>query len=93
MSSDDAPCTTDTVTDVSLVPATQPTVSVPEVRLPESTRPSWSRPSSRPVTEEPSVDGQIVVVDYVGVRSEDGEQFDASYGRRPDRRDPRLAAA
>lgn len=76
------PPTDDTVTDITLVPAAPPP-SVPAVSLPAST------PTELVVTElvpgdgEAAVDGQIVVVDYVGVRSEDGERFDASYGRGP----------
>jgi FKBP-type peptidyl-prolyl cis-trans isomerase 2 len=34
-------------------------------------------------TGTPAADGDVVVVDYVGVRSADGKQFDASYGREP----------
>lgn len=74
---------TDTVTDVSLVPATQPTASVPDVVLPDTTPTELVKTVIAPGEGEPAVDGQIVVVDYVGVRSEDGEQFDTSYGRAP----------
>lgn len=73
----------DTVTDITLVPATQPTASVPDVALPETTPTELVVTEITPGEGEPAVAGQIVVVDYVGVRSADGEQFDASYGRGP----------
>lgn len=75
--------TTDTVTDMTLVPATQPTASVPEVQVPDSIPTELVKTVITPGEGEPAVDGQIVVVDYVGVRTENGEQFDTSYGRGP----------
>lgn len=76
------PGTEDTVTDITLVPATSP-ASVPDVSLPASTPTELVVTELAPGEGDAAVDGQIVVVDYVGVRSEDGEQFDASYGRNP----------
>ena len=73
----------DTVTDITLVPATQPTASVPDVSLPAAPPTELVVTELTPGEGEAAVAGQIVVVDYVGVRSEDGEQFDASYGRGP----------
>jgi len=72
-----------TVTDLSLVPATQPTASVPEVQVPDSIPTELVRTVITPGEGEPAVEGQLVVVDYVGVRTENGEQFDTSYGRAP----------
>jgi peptidylprolyl isomerase len=74
--------TDDTVTDITLVPATPP-ASVPDVSLPASIPTELVVTELSPGTGDEAVDGQIVVVDYVGVRSEDGAQFDASYGRGP----------
>ena len=79
---DSTPVTEDTVTDVTLVPATPPP-SVPEVSLPASIPTELVVTELAPGEGEPAVEGQIVVVDYVGVRSEDGQQFDTSYGRGP----------
>lgn len=71
-------------TDVSLVPASPPdSVPAPSVDVPEET------PTSLVVTEltagtgAEAAAGDIVMVNYVGVRSEDGTQFDSSYGRTP----------
>jgi peptidylprolyl isomerase len=78
----DATAPVDSVTDVSLVPATAPD---------ESGKPAVSIPAELPtelvVTElvpgsgAGAADGDTVIVDYVGVRSEDGTEFDSSYGR------------
>lgn len=78
-----APTTVDSVTDVTLVPATQPVASVPPVELPTSIPTELVVTELRPGEGAAAVDGQIVVVDYVGVRSANGEQFDTSYGRSP----------
>jgi peptidylprolyl isomerase len=79
--SDDS-VTDDSITDITLVPATPPP-SVPSVSLPETTPTELVVTELTPGEGEPAVEGQIVVVDYVGVRSEDGQQFDTSYGRDP----------
>lgn len=73
----------DTVTDITLVPATQPTASVPDVSLPATLPTELVVTELTPGEGDAAAAGQIVVVDYVGVRSEDGEQFDTSYGRGP----------
>lgn len=71
----------DSVTDVSLVEATQP--SVPEVKLPESTPTELVTTEITPGTGEPAKAGDTVLVNYVGVRSEDGTQFDHNFGSEP----------
>ncbi|MBA3289509.1 MAG: FKBP-type peptidyl-prolyl cis-trans isomerase [Acidimicrobiia bacterium] len=72
------------VPDISLVPATTgPTVPPPSVDLPDEL------PTELVVTElEPgcgvkAADGDAVFVNYVGVRSEDGTQFDSNFGDQP----------
>lgn len=71
----------DTVVDMTLVPAT--TVPVPDVELPEAI------PTELVVTEltagegPAAVEGDSVFVNYVGVRSEDGTEFDNNYGGAP----------
>jgi len=71
-------------TDVSLVPPTPPTgVPSPTVDLPEEP------PSELEVTEitvgtgRAADIGDTLLVNYVGVRSEDGAEFDSNYGREP----------
>jgi peptidylprolyl isomerase len=75
------PATDDSVTDISLVPATQP--SVPDVVLPEGTPTELVTTVITEGTGEPAVEGDTVLVQYVGVRSEDGTQFDTNYGSDP----------
>ena len=81
-SSDGSTATTeDTVTDVSLVPATQP--SVPEVAIPDSIPTELVKTTLTPGTGTPAAAGDTVLVNYVGVRSETGEQFDTNFGGAP----------
>jgi peptidylprolyl isomerase len=77
----DGSVTDDSVTDVSLVPATQP--SVPEVSIPTSIPTELVVTELTPGTGTPAAAGDTVFVNYVGVRSEDGEQFDSNYGGDP----------
>ena len=83
---EDAGSTATDATEISLVPATQPTqstVPAPTVEIPEE------MPTELVVTElttgsgKAAEEGDTLVVDYVGVRSEDGTEFDSSYGRQP----------
>jgi len=70
------------VTDMSLVPATTP-ASVPDVSPPAQAPTALKVTSLKDGAGTPAKDGDIVVVDYVGVRQADGKQFDASYGKTP----------
>ncbi len=77
-----ATTTDDSVTDLTLTPASPP-ASVPDVSVPAE---APSELKVTPITEgsgDPVKAGDIVVVDYVGVRQADGSQFDASYGKDP----------
>jgi peptidylprolyl isomerase len=70
--------------DGTLVPATTaPAVSVPEVELPTDTPTELGVTVVTPGTGAEAADGDSVYVNYVGVRSEDGTQFDTNYGRSP----------
>ncbi len=81
---DRAGADTTTVTEISLVPTT-PTVPVvpeiPEVEIPDEI------PTELQITDliegsgRVAAEGDLVVVDYVGVRSATGEMFDNSYQR------------
>ena len=71
----------DTATDMTLVPATQP--SVPDVVLPESTPTELVTTVITEGSGTPAAEGDTVFVQYVGVRSEDGTQFDTNYGGDP----------
>lgn len=73
--------TGDSVTDVSLVPATQP--SVPEVEIPTSIPTELVVTELEAGTGTPAAEGDTVYVNYVGVRSEDGAEFDSNYGSDP----------
>lgn len=53
----------------------------PEVDLPSELPTELVRTVLIEGTGDPAEDGDTVVVDYVGVRSEDGEEFDNSYDR------------
>jgi peptidylprolyl isomerase len=80
----DGAATTDSVVDVSLVPATQPpTPSVPDVSLPAETPTELVTTVITEGTGTPAAVGDTVLVNYVGVRSEDGEQFDTNFGGDP----------
>lgn len=72
----------DSVTDMTLVPATPP-ASVPAVSVPASAPTTLQVTKVAEGSGTPAVDGDILVVDYVGVRQADGKQFDASYGKTP----------
>jgi peptidylprolyl isomerase len=72
----------DSVTDMTLVPATPP-ASVPAVSVPATAPATLQVTKIAEGTGTPAVDGDILVVDYVGVRQADGKQFDASYGKTP----------
>jgi peptidylprolyl isomerase len=72
----------DSVTDVTLVPATPP-ASVPDVSVPASAPTTLQVTTVKEGSGTPAVNGDILVVDYVGVRQADGKQFDASYGKTP----------
>ncbi|MET0146313.1 MAG: FKBP-type peptidyl-prolyl cis-trans isomerase [Ilumatobacteraceae bacterium] len=80
--SSSAPADT-TIPEVSLVPATQPTASVPDVALPDSIPTELGVTVLTPGTGPASVAGDTVYVNYVGVLSEDGTQFDDNYGTQP----------
>ena len=67
----------DSVTDISLVPATQP--SVPEVAIPDSLPTELVKTTLTPGTGTPAAAGDTVLVNYVGVRSATGEQFDTEH--------------
>jgi FKBP-type peptidyl-prolyl cis-trans isomerase len=67
---------------MTLVPASPP-VSTPEVSV-LSAPPTELKVT--PITQgtgDPAKTGDVLVVDYVGVRQADGQTFDASYGRAP----------
>jgi peptidylprolyl isomerase len=72
----------DSVTDMTLVPATPP-ASVPPVSVPASAPTTLQVTKVKEGSGTPAVDGDILVVDYVGVRQPDGKQFDTSYGKTP----------
>ena len=71
----------DSATDLSLVPATQP--DVPEVALPDPIPTELVKTTLTPGTGTPAAAGDMVLVNYVGVRSETGEQFDTNFGGDP----------
>jgi FKBP-type peptidyl-prolyl cis-trans isomerase len=57
------------------------TAAKPAVKLPTSTPTSLQTTVNTPGTGPQAKSGDIVVVDYVGVRSADGTEFDNSYDR------------
>ena len=73
-----------TVTDISLVP-TIPTIppapEIPEVELPSEIPTELQITDLIEGTGRAAAEGDLVVVDYVGVRSATGEMFDNSYQR------------
>lgn len=74
----------DSVVDGTLVPATTaPPASVPDVELPAETPTELGVDVITPGSGAEAVDGDTVYVNYVGVRSEDGTQFDTNYGGNP----------
>jgi len=78
---DDTTAPEDTVVDMTLVPAT--TVPVPEVALPSATPTELVVTELEPGEGPPAAAGDSVFVHYVGVRSEDGAEFDSNYGGQP----------
>jgi FKBP-type peptidyl-prolyl cis-trans isomerase len=72
----------ETVVDGTLVP-TSPPGSVPEVELPAETPTELGVTVLTEGTGPEAAEGDSVFVNYVGVRSEDGTEFDSSYGRQP----------
>ncbi len=71
------------IPEISLVPATAPTASVPDVQLPGTIPTELQVTELTPGTGAPAVAGDTVYVNYVGVRSEDGTEFDNNYGQPP----------
>jgi FKBP-type peptidyl-prolyl cis-trans isomerase len=80
---DTSSATTTPATDISLVPATTTPVSVPSAKLPASPPTSLEVTKVKEGTGTPAADGDVLVVNYVGVRSADGSQFSTNYGREP----------
>jgi peptidylprolyl isomerase len=72
----------DSVTDMSLVPASPP-ASVPDVSVPSAAPTELKTTEITAGSGTPAKAGDILVVDYVGVRQADGSQFDTSYGKAP----------
>jgi peptidylprolyl isomerase len=68
----------DSAVDGTLVPA-----SVPEVEIPSATPTELAVTEITPGTGQQAGNGDMVIVNYVGVRSEDGTQFDSNYGGGP----------
>jgi peptidylprolyl isomerase len=69
--------------DASAPSTSAPSASVPEVELPD---PMPTELEVTVITEgsgPPAADGDSVFVNYVGVRSEDGTEFDNNYGSAP----------
>jgi len=76
--------TAESVVDVPLAPVTTvPTVPPPTVELPAETPTELDVTELRPGECRAAQEGDTVVVNYVGVRSEDGTQFDSNFGRDP----------
>jgi peptidylprolyl isomerase len=74
----------ETVVDGTLVPVTTaPAASVPEVELPAETPTELGITVITPGSGAEAADGDTVFVHYVGVRSEDGTQFDTNFGGSP----------
>ncbi len=59
------------------------TVPVPDVSVPASIPTELVVTELTPGTGTPAAEGDTVFVNYVGVRSEDGAQFDNNYGAAP----------
>jgi peptidylprolyl isomerase len=68
----------DSAVDGTLVPA-----SVPEVQLPSGTPTELVVTEITPGSGQQAGNGDLLLVNYVGVRSEDGTQFDSNYGGGP----------
>jgi FKBP-type peptidyl-prolyl cis-trans isomerase len=76
---DSAP--SDSATDATTDGTTPPAADKPEVELPTEIPTELQVTVLTPGEGPEAVDGDTVVVDYVGVRSEDGTEFDNSYDR------------
>lgn len=68
----------DSVVDGTLVPA-----SIPDVEIPSETPTELVVTEIAPGSGPKAGNGDMVLVNYVGVRSEDGTQFDTNYGGGP----------
>ncbi len=73
----------DSVTDVSLVPATSVPASVPDVSIPDAIPTELGITTLTPGSGPEAAAGDTVFVNYVGVRSEDGQEFDSNFGGDP----------
>ncbi|MGI9051794.1 MAG: FKBP-type peptidyl-prolyl cis-trans isomerase [Ilumatobacteraceae bacterium] len=77
----------ESVVDVSLERQSTPpptvAVDVPDVSLPDAIPTELVVTELQPGSGPESAEGDVVLVDYVGVRTDGGEQFDASYGKAP----------
>jgi peptidylprolyl isomerase len=72
-----------TVPDDSAVDGTLVPASVPEVQLPSGTPTELVVTEITPGSGQQAGNGDLLLVNYVGVRSEDGTQFDSNYGGGP----------
>jgi peptidylprolyl isomerase len=72
----------DSVTDMTLVPASPP-ASTPDVSVPSAPPTDLKVTAISDGSGDPAKAGDVLVVDYVGVRQADGQTFDASYGKAP----------
>jgi peptidylprolyl isomerase len=72
-----------TVPEDSAVDGTLVPVSIPEVSIPSDTPTELVITEITPGTGPEAGKGDMVVVNYVGVRSEDGTQFDTNYNGGP----------
>lgn len=71
-------------TDVSLVPVTPPpTVPTPSVELPAEAPTEVTKTVLTEGAGRPAESGDAVIVNYVGVSFETGEEVDSSYGGEP----------
>lgn len=74
----------DSTPEMSLAPASAPAdVTAPTVDTPEQPPTSLQVTELTPGTGPEAVEGNVVIVDYVGVVTASGEQFDTSYGKSP----------
>jgi FKBP-type peptidyl-prolyl cis-trans isomerase len=71
----------DSVVDMTLVP--QSTVPAPEVDVPETIPIELVVTEITPGSGPAAAEGDTVLVHYVGVRSEDGTEFDSNFGGSP----------
>jgi FKBP-type peptidyl-prolyl cis-trans isomerase len=71
----------ESVVDGTLVPQT--TIAAPAVDIPDSIPTTLVVTELTPGSGHEAVDGDTVLVNYVGVRSEDGTEFDSNFGSDP----------